>query len=242
MRAMSTRGFRGLAWAASLVAVVLVGTACPKKEAELETSDAVAKADPPADSADGADARAADDGGDAEPTPQQADEGTGAQPAAEGAEPDAQPEDEGDDGGADESAAAEAGDAEPTGPDPKALLKTVVARKTKDDDAKKLLAEAEEAGATEREVAKAAVDRGLQLHATPDRAAAFFQWAADKDPKYPDPMWHLARQAAVEGDIDRAKELLGAVKERGGKKLLQQIDFDPMWEIIKDDPDVRKLL
>ena len=236
---MNTRGFRGLACAACVVALA-VSTGCPKKEAEPEAAEVVAQAEPPPEPVAQVE-DAADDAEEAEPTPaaEKADEETGSEPDADPADP-AGADDEA------EPAAQEGGDAEPeaepAGPDPKAMLATAVNRRTKDDDARKLLAEAEAAGASVRDVAKAAVDRGLQLHATPDRAAAFFEWAAEKDPKYPDPIWHLARQAVVEGDVTRSKELLGTVNERGGKKLLQQIDFDPMWEIVKDDPDVRKLL
>jgi hypothetical protein len=104
------------------------------------------------------------------------------------------------------------------------------------------LAEAEAAGAKPRELAKAALARGNKLFETPDRAKAFFEWAAVKDPKYPDPLFALAKQAVVTGEIDQAKEYLKQVHARGGKKLLSQIDFDQTWEIVKDDPEIRKLL
>ena len=55
-------------------------------------------------------------------------------------------------------------------------------------------------------------------------------------------MWSTAKQSANGGDVDATRELLTQVKARGGKKLLTQVDFDPMWEIVKDDPEVRKLL
>ena len=51
-----------------------------------------------------------------------------------------------------------------------------------------------------------------------------------------------AKQAATTGEVETTRDYLKQVKERGGKKLLSQIDFDPMWEIVKDDPEVRKLL
>ena len=70
----------------------------------------------------------------------------------------------------------------------------------------------------------------------------FYEWAAAKDPKYPDPLFNLAKQSVTTGEIDATRDLLRQVKERGGKKLLAQIEFDPMWEIIKDDPEVKKLL
>jgi hypothetical protein len=82
----------------------------------------------------------------------------------------------------------------------------------------------------------------LALFADPERAKAFFELASEKDPKYADPAFNLAKQAAVVGELDEAKKWLTIVHERKGKKLLKQIDFDPMWEILKDDPDVRALL
>jgi hypothetical protein len=231
---MNTRGRpRGLC-RVSVIFFALSVTGCPKKDQEPEASEAVAKADPEPEAA----AEAAVEGGEA------ADDDES--PAV--AEADATGEPEAVQAGVDDTGETPADETseeeveEPAAPDPKALLKTAINPRTKDDEARTLMAQAEESGATVREVAKAGVDRGLALHATPERAKAFFEWAGEKDPKYPDPIWHLARQAAVEGDVDVAKELLGTVKQRGGKKLLQQIDFDPMWEILKDDPDVRKLL
>jgi hypothetical protein len=235
---MNTRGYpRGPVCRISVVLLALSVAGCPKKdqepeEKEPEASAAIVKSDPqPEPEAEPADEPDAEGG----ETPGEDEAAAAADELDATGEPEAA--DEGED-----AATGDAVEDEPEGPDPKALLKTVVNKRTKDDEARALLAQAEEAGASEREVAKAAVDRGLALHATPERAKAFFEWAAEKDSKYPDPVWHLARQAAVEGDVDQAKELLGAVKQRGGKKLLQQIDFDPMWEILKDDPDVRKLL
>jgi Flp pilus assembly protein TadD len=229
---MNTRGRpRGLC-RVSVIFLALSVTGCPKKDdQEPEASEAIAKSDPQPEAA----AEAAVEG-DENPAAAEAD-ATG-EPEAEPAGVDETGETPGDETSEEASEEVE----EPAAPDPKALLKTAVNPRTKDDEAKTLMAQAEESGATVREVAKAGVDRGLALHATPERAKTFFEWAGEKDPKYPDPIWHLARQAAVQGDVDEAKELLGTVKQRGGKKLLQQIDFDPMWEILKDDPDVRKLL
>ena len=128
-------------------------------------------------------------------------------------------------------------------PDPKALLKQVRSKRTPDDEALDLLAKAEAAGASVRDVARTALARGKALFATPDRAKAFFEWAAKKDPKFADPVFELARQAAMRGDVPAVKEHLAEVAKRHhGKKLLQQIDFDPTWDIVKDDPDVRALL
>jgi hypothetical protein len=227
-----------------LLALALVG--CSKKEPESQASPAVARAEADA-KADG-DAKPDAEAESAEPSDAAATSGeTPAVASDDTGEPAAADTGDDDDEAGDETAGEEPEDQaaaaeEPEGPDPKALLTTAARPRTSDAEARRLLGQAEEAGASVREVARTAVDRGLALHATPDRAKAFFEWAAEKDPAYPDPMWHLARQAAVEGDVDRAKEMLGVVKQRGGKKLLQQIDFDPMWEILKDDPDVRKLL
>lgn len=126
--------------------------------------------------------------------------------------------------------------------DPKALLKEARSRKTTDERAVEALAEAEAAGAKVRDVAKAANKRGAALHKKPERALKFFQWAADKDPKYADPVFAMAKQAVVSGEVDEVVKLLTQVKERRGKKLLQQVGYDPMWEIVKDDPAVRALL
>jgi len=123
----------------------------------------------------------------------------------------------------------------------KDLLKEVTRSKTTDPRALEALAQAEAGGATPREVAKAAYDRGKVLHTSPERAAAFFEWAAQKDPKYADPLFALAQQSVVTGDVDVTIERLKEVKARRGERLLQQIEFDPMWEIVRDDPAVRAL-
>jgi hypothetical protein len=158
---------------------------------------------------------------------------TGADPKAEAdaADP-AEGDEAGGSGGDDAKAAA----------DPKTLLTEVKSKKTKDDRALAALGEAEAAGAEAKDLAKAANARGLALHATPDRAKTFFQWALDKDPKAADPAFNLAKQAAVLGEVDETKKWLTETKNRGGKKLIAQIEYDPMWEIVKDDPDVKALL
>ncbi len=143
-----------------------------------------------------------------------------------------------DEAGADETAGGTAGDA----PDPKALLKEVQRRRTKDARAQEALTEAEAAGATPADLAKAANARGKALHASPERAKVFFELALDKDPKFAEPAFNLAKQAAVTGDLDEAKKWLKITHERKGKKLLKQIEYDQTWEILKDDPDVRALL
>lgn len=122
------------------------------------------------------------------------------------------------------------------------LLDEAKAKKTSDARAKKALEEAEKAGATVREVAEAANARGEALFDDGERAAAFFTWARDKDTTYPDPVWNLAKQTVNSGEIPATVELLKEVHKRGGKKLLKQIGFDPSFEIVKDDPEVQKLL
>jgi hypothetical protein len=136
------------------------------------------------------------------------------------------------------------GGAEPTPApaDPKALITEVKSKKTKDDRALAALAEAETAGAKLRDVAAAANARGETLFATPERATPFFEWSAAKDPKYPEPVFNLAKQAVITGDLDTVIKHLTEVKKRGGKKLLGQIEYDATWELVKDDPAVRKLL
>jgi hypothetical protein len=126
--------------------------------------------------------------------------------------------------------------------DPAALQTEIKNKKTTDERALAALAELETAGTKLRDVAKAANARGEKLHDDPDRAKTFFEWAAAKDPEYPDPVFNLAKQSATTGEVDPTVERLTEVKKRGGKKLLAQIDFDPMWEIVKDDPRVRELL
>lgn len=139
------------------------------------------------------------------------------------------------------------GDAAPEGEDTPevdvpGLLKTVRSKRTKDAKALEMLAQAEAAGADAKDLARAANARGEALYGTPDRAKAFYEWAAQKDPKYPDPLFNLAKQAVMTGDVPTTRDYLIEVHERKGSKLLRQIEFDPMWEIVKDDPEVRKLL
>lgn len=122
------------------------------------------------------------------------------------------------------------------------LLDEGKAKKTSDTRAKKAFEEAEKAGATPRELAEAANARGEALFGEPERAAAFFEWARDKDPTYPEPVFNLAKQTANAGEIPKTVEHLKEVSKRGGKKLLKQVGFDPTFEIVKDDPEVQKLI
>jgi hypothetical protein len=122
------------------------------------------------------------------------------------------------------------------------LLDEGKAKKTSDTRAKKAFEEAEKAGATPRELAEAANARGEALFGEPERATAFFEWARDKDPTYPEPVFNLAKQTVNAGEIPKTVEHLKEVHKRGGKKLLKQVGFDPTFEIVKDDPEVQKLL
>lgn len=122
------------------------------------------------------------------------------------------------------------------------LLDEAKAKKTSDARAKKAFEEAEKAGATPRELAEAANARGEALFGEPERATAFFEWARDKDTSYPEPVFNLAKQTANAGEIPQTVAHLKEVHKRGGKKLLKQVGFDPTFEIVKDDPEVQKLL
>lgn len=160
--------------------------------------------------------------------------------SAEGGDPPADDEKEpAAEGG--EVPAAEGGAA--AGKDSAALIKEARTTKTTDERAVAALAEAETAGATVKELARAAKARGDYLYKSPDRAQVFYEWSAAKDENYADPVFALAKQKAVTGDVEDVVKLLKQVSERkGGKKLLEQLDFDPTWDIVKDDPDVRALL
>ncbi len=114
-------------------------------------------------------------------------------------------------------------------------------RRRPDTRAKKALEEAEKGGATARELAESANARGEALFDEPERAAAFFTWAKDKDTTYPEPVFNLA-QSANAGEVPQTVELLKEVSKRGGKKLLKQVGFDPTFEIVKDDAEVQKLI
>lgn len=128
--------------------------------------------------------------------------------------------------------------------DKAALLTEIKAKKTNDTRAKKALEEAEAGGATVRELAEASNARGEMLLGAgePDRAKLAFEWARDKDTTYPDPSFNLAKQTVLAGDVAETVANLKEVHKRGGKKLLKQVGFDPTFEIVKDDPEVAKLI
>lgn len=200
-------------------------------EAKAAEGGSEAKADGGEAKAEGGEAKAEGGEAKAEGGEAKAEGDSGAKPTTAADEGKA----EGDDAKADDSGG-------PAAADPAALQTEIKGKKTTDERALAALAELEATGAKLRDVAKAANARGEKLFDAPDRAKTFFEWAAAKDPKYPDPVFNLAKQAATTGEVETTRDYLKQVKERGGKKLLSQIDFDPMWEIVKDDPEVRKLL
>ena len=123
-----------------------------------------------------------------------------------------------------------------------ALLKTAARKRTSDSKAEKALAEAEELGAEPRELAKAANSRGEALFGERDRAIKFFEWARDKDEKYPDPSFNLAKIEVLAGNVPATIAHLQEVKKRGGRKLLKTVGYDPLFEVVKDDRTVQKLI
>ncbi|HGG57322.1 MAG TPA: hypothetical protein ENK31_05955 [Nannocystis exedens] len=123
-----------------------------------------------------------------------------------------------------------------------ALLKTAARKRTSDSKAEKALAEAEELGAEPRELAEAANSRGEALFGERDRAIQFFEWARDKDEKYPDPSFNLAKIEVLAGNVPATIAHLQEVKKRGGRKLLKTVGYDPLFEVVKDDRTVQKLI
>jgi hypothetical protein len=132
--------------------------------------------------------------------------------------------------------------AEPPADPKKDLLAEVTNRKTKDERATAALAEAKAAGATARELASAANKRGTRLFGTPDRARPFFEYARDEDKRFADASFNLAKLSAMTGEIPVIIEHLTEVKKRGGKRLLQTVEYDPTFALVADDPDVLALL
>ncbi len=151
-----------------------------------------------------------------------------------------------------DSAGDSAGDAKAPSPEDeakakadaiKALLDEVKNKRTKDKRADEALAEAEAAGAEASDLAKAAMSRGDKLLGTDqERARKYYEWARDKDTKYPDPVFALAKMAVLTGDTTVTIELLEEVKKRKGKKLLKKVGYDPLFEVVKDDPKVQALM
>lgn len=227
------------------LACVAVGCGGGKKDEKADDKSAEAGDEKTAAEAEaGAEAGAEGEAGTPEPPSTTADDGEA--PPAEGGETGAAATAGGETGGgeaaSDDGAAAETGAAASPEEQIKALFEEVAKKKTKDDRALAALEEAKGLGAEPKDLAKAANKRGEKLLVTPDRATTFFEWAAAADPKYPNATFNLAKLAANTGDIDKVKELLTEVRARGGKKLLQQIEFDPSFALVADDPEVLKLL
>ncbi|TPV96441.1 MAG: hypothetical protein B7733_04740 [Myxococcales bacterium FL481] len=128
-----------------------------------------------------------------------------------------------------------------TGPTQSELLALVRKKKTSDADAKQHLAQAEKLGASKRKLARAANARGQALVVTPERATPFFEYARQIDPKFPEATFNLAKFAANRGEIPQVKALLREVADRGGKKLLDTIEFDPTFALVANDRDVQAL-
>lgn len=123
------------------------------------------------------------------------------------------------------------------------LVKEIRAKRTRDERAFAALAEAAELGAEPKALAEAATRRARTLLGDDqDRAIAFFVWARDHDPKWPDASFELAKLAAMVGDVEDVKVHLKDVRSRGGKRLLRNVPFDPMFALVASDPDVVKLL
>ncbi len=123
-----------------------------------------------------------------------------------------------------------------------ALLKSVRSKRTSDAKADKALAEAEEQGAELRDLAEAANDRGEALMGERDRAIKYFEWARDKDAKYPDASFNLAKIEVLAGNVPGTVAHLEEVNKRGGRKLLKTVGYDPLFEVVKDDRTVQKLI
>lgn len=132
---------------------------------------------------------------------------------------------------------------EPVAVDPAPLLEQAKSLDIDDEAAKQALADAIAAGAAKVDAAKAANARGEALMAKgeSDRAAAFFEWAADTHSLLSEPVYNLATLAAYAGDLEVAKEHLQELQKRGNKKLMKKVGVDPAFAPLHDDPDIRKI-
>ncbi|MEZ4385687.1 MAG: hypothetical protein R3A79_30490 [Nannocystaceae bacterium] len=122
------------------------------------------------------------------------------------------------------------------------LLKTVSNKRTSDAKADKALADAEALGAEVRALAEAANDRGDALSDDEARSTKYLEWARDKDTTYPDPSFNLAKGSVLSGNVAATIAHLEEVKKRGGTKLLKTVGYDPLFEVVKDDPKVQALI
>lgn len=240
--------------------LALVLAACGDKKAEgtgdKEKTTANAEDTAPAGGEEEAEAEAEAEAGAAEAEAGAAEAGEAEAGAAEAGEAEAGDAEAGDaEAGAGEAGeAAEAGTAEgdaeagEEGEDPEdvdpipGLLTEVKNKKTKDDRAMAALGEAKEAGAKDRDLAVAATKRGKSLSSDPERATKFFEYAQDIDKKYPDATFELAKITVNTGEAEKTIELLEEVKKRGGKKLLKNVEFDPTFALVANEPAVQKLL
>ena len=148
-------------------------------------------------------------------------------------------------GGPEPTTAAEGGEppTEPVAVDPTPMLEQAKSLDTDDEAAKKALTDAIAAGAAKIEAAKIANARGEALMADgeAERAAAFFQWAADTHTLLSEPVYNLATLAAYAGDLEVAKEHLQELQKRGNKKLMKKVGVEPAFTPLLDDPDVKKI-
>ena len=213
-----------------------------KPEAQTEAKDAK---EPAAKSADPM--KAADKA----PAPSPTKEGTAEDQQA----PKPAGENEAATGGTENAAKEEATGTTGEAADPSvALLETIASTRKPTAEAKKAFEEAKALEVEPRLLAEATLKRGKLLirragqisdenraQSTMDAAMEFYELARGADPEFPDPSFELAKVAATRGEIDRAKELLLEVKERGGKKLLRNLEIDPTFALLIDDPQVQKL-
>ena len=123
-----------------------------------------------------------------------------------------------------------------------ALLKTARNKRTSDAKADKALADAEAKGADGPTLAKAANDRGLALMGEAERAIKLFEYARDKDPKFADASFNLAKIEVLSGNVAGTIAHLEEVKKRGGRSLLKTVGYDPLFEVVKDDRTVQALI
>ena len=141
---------------------------------------------------------------------------------------------------AEETAAAQA--EVPAVVDVASLLKQVRSTKTSDIKAKAALETAKKAQAKPADLVAASVARAEQLLGTPDRAVVFLDWAEAQGTKSAEVPFTLAKLAAMAGEVSDCKTQLQAVKDRGGKALLKKVGFDPIFNVVADDPEIRMLI
>jgi hypothetical protein len=154
------------------------------------------------------------------------------------------PPPDGTEAGAADAGATSAGTVEPpAGPDPAVLLAMAANLDTDDATATSSLDDAVAAGAAKLDVAKVANTRGeaLLTKGEGERAEPFFVWARDAHNLFAEPVFNLAKMAALTGDLELAKEHLQELEKRGNKKLMKKVGVEPAFTPLIDDPDVRKL-